>query len=412
MNKLATIVKRYSYVATAAVLSLGMLMPLILSGSAGAAQLEARSVTLSNAAPGATAVTYKFQFTVATTGTVSGVILNFCNDTSGPIAGTACTSPSMTLGTTITSFLGGAGGVTDISAGWTAATLSAGGSSSLNLEDSSAASWADGDVITIEVSGFTNPSPTDNVANTTYTRMFTYAAADASDGYTPATPGATADDGAAAFSIVPLVNVSATVRETLTFCVGGGQTSTPTASSIYNGCTGNADGGNDGTGSTITAPSIKLGNTTSGVTVLDETAVYTGDIFYQLTTNAATGVTVSMKGASQHLLSGLTNQIPSVGDTAGAITPGTAAFGVNVATPGDASTGTDLAKVAPFEDGTAASSYVMPTTVTSTYGAPFASTLTPVRNANGKLTFAATASPDTKAGVYSAQYSLIATPKY
>lgn len=415
MNQLATIVKRYSYVATAAVLSLGMLMPLILSGNAGAAQLEARSVTLSSSAPGNTpagaGVTYEFTFTAVQDTDIQGLVIDFCEDdgatSGGPISGTLCVLPSgMTRGSAISSLTIN-GAATD-AANWNIAPL---GASGLVLDrDTAAATVNADDVFVVTITGFTNPTlvQPDNVA---YARIYTYGTAAGAAGYTTANPAIVAepvDTGSVAFAIVPQVNVSAIVRETLTFCVGGGQTLTPTASSIGAGCGPNAAG--NGTGA-ITAPSISLGAPVGGINVLDNQDVYTGNIFYQLTTNAATGADIRIKGASTSLQSG-GNSIPSIGGIT-EMPAGTAAFGMNVFAPGTATSGTNLSVDPAYPNDTSDPyQFALESDTTSTYGDRFAFVATPTRDANGRLMFGATASADTQAGIYSAQFSLIATPKY
>lgn len=417
MNQLATIVKRYSYIATAAILSLGMLMPIILGSSADAEQLEARSVTLSSSAAGNTSegvgVTYEFTFTAAQTVDVQGIVIDFCEDdgstSGGPISGTLCVLPSgMTRGSAISS-LTIAGAASD-SANWTVASH---GATGLRLNRTAAAATvAADDILVVTITGFTNPTLTqpDNVA---YARIYTYETTAGATGYTTANPAAVAepiDNGSVAFAIVPQVSVSAIVRETLTFCVGGGQTAAATVSSIWTGCTGNADGGNDGL-STITAPSVSLGAQVGGINVLDNQAVYTGDIFYQLTTNAATGADIRIKGASTSLQSG-SNSIPSIGGIT-EMPAGTAAFGMNVFAPGTATSGSNLSVDAAYPSDTSSPyQFALESDTTTTYGDRFAYVAAPTRDANGRLMFGATASADTQAGVYSAQFSLIATPKY
>jgi len=89
---------------------------------------------------------------------------------------------------------------------------------------------------------------------------------------------------------------------------------------------------------------------------------------------------------------------------------GTAGFGMYVPVPGTADSGANLTVDSAF--GTTASDYIMPTTVENEYGATFASASGATRNADGQITFGATASADTAAGIYNAKYSLIATPTY
>jgi hypothetical protein len=414
MIQLANIVKRYSYVATAAVLALGMLMPVILSGSAGAAELSSRSVQLETATAGAPSIEYTFTFTASSDTAIQGIVIDFCADdgstSGGPIPGANCVIPaSMLRGTTITSLTIGAG-AEDASA-WTAGAQ--GGTAIRLNRTAAAATVAENDEFVVTIDGFTNPNLS-QPNNTAYARIFTYDTTDNATAYTstnPAVEAAPIDNGSVAFAIVPEINVSAIVRETLTFCVGGGQTALSTASSIYDNCSGNADGGNDGIGSSITSPSISLGATVGGIKVLDNQLVYTGDIFYQLTTNAATGAVLNIKGASADLVSG-GNTIPAFGTNA-VMPAGTAAFGMNVNTPGTPSSGATATVDGDYPTSTASTQYAfIKAAIESTYGDTFATVGGPTRNANGRLVFGATASADTQAGIYSGKYSLIATPKY
>jgi hypothetical protein len=102
--------------------------------------------------------------------------------------------------------------------------------------------------------------------------------------------------------------------------------------------------------------------------------------------------------------SGSTCGIPGKG-AFGAITAGTAAFGLNVA-DGTGGTGT-VSHNANY--GTTAGSYGMGTATYGTYGDPIESSTGACANVNSLLTYGATASTTTPAGVYSTTESLIAT---
>lgn len=393
MNKLAIIAKRYSYVVTAALLTLAMVAPVLLSGSAGAEQLTARSVQPSSSVPGA-AATYEFAFTASTeqaAAAIGGIVIDFCTD---PIPGTDCTSAGVTFGTLAVE------SVTGHSSTW---TVSSSGSIVRLATTTPAAPTG---AMTFEISGFTNPSGSQPL--TVYPRIFTYAASTGSVGYVdtnPATVAEPVDNGSVAFALVPEIDVTAIVRETLTFCVGGGQTANAAASSIADSCTGNSTGA----GGVINAPAVKLGQEIDGVFVIDETQVWTGNVYYQLTTNAANGSSLKLAGTSTDLESG-SNTIPGLA-AAGPIAAQTAGFGVKVAQAGTADEGGPLTVTGANFPGPG-TDYAMPTGVTGDYGLEFAAAAGAVRNADGTLTFGAQSAPNTPAGIYNAQYSIIATPSY
>lgn len=391
MNRLAVIAKRYSYAATAALLTAAMLAPTLILGSAGAAQITERSLKLDSSIAGATGVTYELQFNLASDNDIQAVVVDFCSNS--PISGTGCTPPggiaygsSVTAGTTGTAFTGT----------WSVAQAAA-ETTAITIESTATESnVAEGDTLTFTLAGFTNPA----AEGTVYARVYTFGTTGAADAYTSEVPGTYVDNGAVAFALVQRIDVTAVVRETLTFCVAGGTTANPAVSSIDDDC-----------GGTRTAPTVSLGSELeTGIFVIDASAVYTGNVFYQLTTNAANGTSVNIKGASTVLESG-SNTIAST-PTPAVISAGTAAFGINVPNPAltPPEEGDELTLGANFSS--AANTYSVPAATTSTYGTPLTSATGPVLNANGSLVFGATASPNTPAGIYKASYNLIATPSY
>lgn len=353
-----------------------MLAPLTVS----AAQVSARSIKMSSSATSASAQTYEINFTTATTNTIQGVVVDFCAES--PIIGNAtCTMPTgMTVGTTV-------GSQTGLTAGtWTGSTIQSG--KTLVVSNGSGGSVSSGQAVTITVSGFTNPSTT----GTFFARIFTFTTTAGANAYTSGTPGTHVDDGGVALSTTNSIGITATVQETLTFCVSA---AAPTA-----GCGG------------TTTPTIILGNGGSP-SILDTAAVYTSTVYFQLSTNAQNTTTVRMKG-SANLTSG-SNTIPGTGATAATITAGTAAFGMRSATgtPVGGGSGT-VSAAAPYSSG---AQYGLDSTtsndnVTSTYGDTIATATGPILNVNSPLTFGATAGATTPAGIYTASYSLIATSSY
>jgi hypothetical protein len=307
----------------------------------------------------------------------------------------ALTSGGFTAGTGFTSW-------TETTTG-TTVKITKGGGSALGTS-----------AVSFTLTGVTNPNFTtcnsvDTHPNCSfYARVYTYDCTDygahvgggacstTGTAYSGATTiGSNVDYGGFALSTASTISISATVMETLTFCV----------SKL-------APGSNCGqTGQVPTTPTLVLG--TGSPKVLDSQAVYTDTAYTQISTNAIKGAVVNMKsnwgcnGLSRD--SGSTCGIP--GQTSySAITAGTAAFGLNVAN-GTGGTGTVNADA---DYGTGAN-YGGSTAVFGTYGDPIEQTGTsvatagPCANMNSLLTFGATAGTTTPAGVYTVNESLIAT---
>lgn len=172
------------------------------------------------------------------------------------------------------------------------------------------------------------------------------------------------------------------------------------------------------------APTLALGEDVGdGVIALTSSAVSTGDIYSQISTNAATGAIVSMKsnatGCGGLLLAGSPGACNIGPALALGIGNGDALFGVKVATDaaGDIVTGgTGALQASGAYDGTDFKmNYVSgdATGVTSIYGDPILNTNSlPVNGKNMKLTFGASVANTTAAGKYSADLSMIATGKF
>jgi hypothetical protein len=243
---------------------------------------------------------------------------------------------------------------------------------------------------TFVISTVTNTS----TVGTFYARIITYTS-DTGDvlAYTSASAGSTQakDYGGFALSTNNVISITAKVQESLQFCVSG-----------------LAPGTNCGTtGQAVTPAALTLGH--GPANILDSSPTPdTATAFTQLSTNANGGAVIRMKNTavSGGLNSG-TNSIPPVGATAAAIVGGTAAFGVKINTS-TGGTGT-VSPIAPYNT----ANYGMDATTTdnnvlATFGSSLASSAAPVNNASNTLTFAATASNTTPAGLYTANIILVA----
>lgn len=366
---------------------------------AAAAQLADRNIRLSDAAPSGTSITtgpgsgtkviYRVEFGVATIATaIGGIVIDFCSNS--PIPGDSCSAPTgfnvNRSTTTVNNQTGtgtGAFAVTTTDATnnriiitrATASTMS--GTASFELGNAT--------------NGLTNPSVTGSL----YARIYTYATQAAANAHNTAAPSGYIDYGGVAMSIASTITITARVQETLLFCLSA---SAPTAN-----CGG------------LTAPALTIGH--GAVKTIDSTAIDTGTIYSQVSTNAQSGVTVRIRNANGNCggLSadgGTTCTIPPV-NAGAATTPatnmvaGTAAFGLRIASSGG------VTPSAPY-NGASGDLYGMDTTtagsnVTTTFGSQALTSSGPVNNINNTWTFAATASNTTPAGIYTANIAAIAT---
>jgi hypothetical protein len=288
------------------------------------------------------------------------------------LIGATCTAPSGFTAASA-SFTAGSG-----TTNWALGTLTA---NSVKVTKSTGSNLGTS-AVSFTLGNITNSS----TLGTFYARIYTFPDITYGTYTNAASPGNYMDYGGFALSTANAISISATVMETLVFCVSK---AAPSA-----GC-----------GSTTT-PTLVLGHGTP--LVLDSTAIDTDDSYTQLSTNAVSGAVVNMKttntctGLSRD--GGSTCPIPGKG-TFGAVAAGTAFFGLRVA----AGTG-GIGTVSPnINYSPTAGQYGMGANVTSTYGDTIMSSTTACANVNNQIIFAATTSATTPAGVYSATELLIAT---
>ncbi len=376
MQALAPTAKRYWSTAILVVFLAAIALPSILASYVSAAQVTTRSIQLSSAAPSATAVEYTIRFTAPTSGSnIKGMVIDFCSES--PILGTACTTPAGLIIPTASPTVTGING-----AGTWTATNTAGAFRLTNTSGTTPSG-----PITIVATGFTNPSATGPF----YGRIFTYATDTPVGAYTSTVPGASVvDSGGVAMSITQTIGVTATVRETLTFCVSK---AAPTAS-----CGG------------TNSPAVVLG--TGSPASLESSTVAQDTAHFQLSTNASGATTVYIKGSSINLVAGSSN-IPGVNHASAPQTLATATangnFGFRTA---NIAGGTGTVTLDTHYASATANQGNMQSAVTATYGDDVATTTGPVADKNVQLTFVAVAGTTTPAGIYTGNYSLIATPSY
>ena len=355
----------------AATLVMGTLIP----GLVAAADVTARSITLSTSVADAASVNYEVKFTAQDDST-GAFMLEFCDD---PSIGSSCTVPT----------------------GFSTTSVATTGSDTVTAENTNTAvkvilnTAADtSDPVDVVLTGIHNP----DTAGVFYARIVTYTDnTNLTAQYTnPTTLGTYKGAGSVAMSITDGFSVSGGVAETMTFCASG-------TASIGTGCSTN-----------VTNPNLTLGS--GGVLT---TALSTGVIYTQISTNAAGGAVVNLKsdetGCGGLVRAGAASNAAGCGITpvtgaASAISTGDAKFGLKLGNLGG-TTGTTAASGS-YETTNYFMNYVSgdATGITSPYGdAIYNTSGAPVDDGTADLTFGANISNVTPAGNYSATLNLIAT---
>jgi hypothetical protein len=397
MKRIRLFQQRTALIGMALVIGLSLAMSIAKPASAfSTGLLQSRAVTLTSSAASA-ATTYNVSFKWATTGSVQGIVVDFCDDS--PIPGYAtCTLPtgfSISASPAVSGQTSTAGG--NISTFTTVSQLNS--NRTLVLRAGSAVAMTAGVTSSFNITTVTNPSTANH---TFYARIYTYATSAGATGYTVASPNAGAaaiDSGGVAISTANQIAVNFDVAESLTFCV-------------YTGVNCAAGG-----------TSILLGDTndvlsTAGSFVDIKTK-------YDIATNAA--------GASPAATVRFKAPLP----TAGSATIAT--IGTTATTPAGSNTslfglctyrtsGTLLTAVAPYDDsncntatqtagtastgGTGSAKFAFDTTnAATTYGSSLA-TMNAGASNSGQINFVGQVASTQKAGTYVAAFTFIATGTY
>lgn len=348
-------------------------------GLASAAQATERSIALSSSSKSATSVSYTVNFKAV--GAAGAFVVDFCSNS--PVIGQSCTAPT---GFNASSAASATSGFTDVT-----------GSTSKIVIVGTIGAAAN---VSVAVTGITNPSS----AGPLYARIVTYDTDTNADAYTSTNLGTgNVDDGGVAISITDTVGVSGAVLESLTFCVAN--------ATITAGCAN----------ASSNAPVIKIGETIGSTVALDASSVSTGDIFTQVSTNALGGAIIRLKSNTD--CGGMKRVGASVCDIAPALQTGVAfgeaKFGVRANAEADTGTNPNgtfqIVSGSGYDDTNYALNYLAnnSTGITSPFGDPILDTdNAPANGKNMKLTFGASVSNSTPAGLYSTDLSLVATGKF
>lgn len=380
MNTLRVIDRRVGYFVAAGLILLATFLPALAS----AAQITQRSVQLSSSSAGADNATYNVTFTPATD--AGAFVVDLCTVT--PIVGEACATPAGldTASPTSTSV-----GFTDV------ASLD---TNTIRVTGSMTA----GTPVSVAINGIDNP----DAAGTIYARILTYTNPTAANTYDSEAPGSYFDDGGVAIAITDTIGVSGSVLESLQFCVSAAELTS-----------GNCAG--------ATSPNLPLGDLVGETYVLQPGELSTGELYSQISTNAAGGAVVRLKssttGCGGLVRVGATNcNIKPISTAPMALAAIEGAsdglFGLRVATGTDPVTAANpegtvqAAGIYNATDYYLGWSQANETTqgVTSLYGDPvFDTDDGPVTDKNMLFTFGASAQNNTPAGNYAADLSMIAT---
>ena len=388
MTSLKTANRRVGSFFAVAALLLATITPGLVPAFASAAQVTERSVELSSASKSNPGTQYKVKFTAAAS--AGAVVVDFCSNS--PLIGFTCDHPAGFV----------TGSATTATSGFTLSQTTASG------DDAVVLTGAISGATEFTVDNITNPSTPGSL----YVRIVTYDTEAHAQDYTATNVNdngsGAIDQGSAAVSITDTIGVSASVNETMTFCVAGNEINAAN-------CTR--------TSGQLTAPTVKLGDPSTNA--LSSQAVSEGSIYSQLSTNAAGGAVVSLKSGNQ--CGGLKRAATAANvcdivaaNDANGITANQARFGIKVTPGSDPSGATGAFQItgggSPFYS---SSVFKLNYTsggasgVTSPFGDPVLDTAAaPANSKNAQITFGASISNDTPAGLYSNDFSLIATGKF
>lgn len=392
----------------------------ILSRSASAAMVTARSLKLSSSANGSVSTAtpgdggngqkakHTVTFTMATSAaTIGSIAIIYCDN---PIPQTSCTSSTaatgnasnLTAATVTGSGLGGSGWALDTTTNNPTITnygTCNGATTTRNncvlLKATSAGANSGTPTITVAYGGgasdyITNPT-TDNA--TFYARIVVFGTT---------SYGTVVDNGSVANSTAQQIDITAKVQETLNFSVGAPDGTIDPFPAPGTTCAPFTDDG-----------ALVLGDTNG---VLSFTQAYDAHSYFRISTNANGGATVYYSGPTLANTTG-PGSIAAIGSSAAASTPGTAQFGLGLDSGDTNQSMTNIAGDAPYAAGNG--------TITAAGSAQFAfdtaSVTTPfaVAHSTGPIVcdtasvrYLGNISTTTVPGIYTTKLTYIAAPIY
>jgi hypothetical protein len=404
IQKIRNSLGRSIYASVAALMLMVVILAIPLTASA--AQLSTRSITMSDSGPSGGSITsgvgsgtnaaYKVGFTVASGTTVGGIVIDFCSNSA--LQFDTCTAPTAFNANSATIQIYNQ---TNLGAGAFAVYTTTPVNDRIIITRATAALPAASSTFELgngTTNGFTNPSTTASF----YARIYTYdTAAHAQAHSQTASTGGELDFGGIALTTNNVVTITARVQEQLTFCMSGVNPGPSCGTS----------------GAAVTSPALTLGHGTTPI--ITNTAIDSGTVYSQVNTNAGSGAIVRMHDSNVDggLDSSGGGSIPPANAgsaTEAAQVAGAAFFGLYVAASSFGTGGSGTVTPSATYGNATANYYGMDSTtsgsnVTTTYGGTVESCTGPVNYVSNAWTFAATASPTTPAGLYTANLAVIAT---
>lgn len=394
MEAVRSIARRSLAVVVCGALALATLTALLVS-QANAAQLTNRSVTINKSAVNSSDVEHLFAYTVPTSGTVQGIIYQFCTTPLG-----TCTLPTGMSVQAATAdaetFPGGAFTAHAVTNEGDCDMSTTNSKMCFERTDATSVSGA----VTQTISGITAPSSNQTV----YVRISTY-----SDN--AFVSGNKVDEGAVAEAFVNQLTINARVQENLAFCIGTDDAASANDCTDISGSTvdiGVLDASNVNISPVATGSG---GNNKNGLAMVRTNAQGGVVVVYFSTLDTSSG---KLKVPGQTCVDNTSTTdrcINSAGATAVAISAGTERYGMTISSV-DTSNGTttNLTRDAEYDgDGTAGGSWAWLDTGATDQ---IASSTTVVDDEMLILRFAATASITTPTGSYTTQANFIATPTF
>lgn len=372
MKIVSSFKQRAQKVGISAALLLAVIAPGVTLTQVFAAQVTSRSIALSSSSADASGVSYIATFTP--TQTAAAYSITFCSNT--PDYTVACVAPT----------------------GFTAAAATSTATITATANKLVVTHAMTTTQITDTFNNIHNPTP----AGQFYARIATYASVANANSDSAGTAGL--DNGSVAIAITNTIGVSGAVLESMTFCV---------ANQVITASCGDA-------GVNGHQPVLRLGEVVGGVTALSSTAVSTGTLYTQISTNAASGAVINLKSATacgglQRVGAAVCDITPAL---AADITAGQAKFGLKTGTVTGTSGANPNGTIVPqgsYNATTYAFNYASDNTtgVTSPIGDPILNTAgAPANNQNMPITFGISVANNTPAGNYSTSLSMIATGKF
>lgn len=416
LASIASVLQRTSYFGMGFVIVAAALMATLLIGDAHAAQITARSISISSAVPSATSVTYTYGFTLPTSGNVQSIKFQACTTAVGTCTGP--TAQNINQGTEASR------------SGWSSATTftrngtGGGGCTPANnvLCLDRTAAVAESGAKTLGWNTQTNPS----TANSTFfIRITTYS----DTGWTTSV-----DAGTVASAVTQTLTVNAAVAEVLNFCIGATAVNDAT-SSVAADCTGvSGTSLNIGTLDTstvnISPVNTNGGDNNNGVAMIRTNAGSGATISYDAIQQSGTNHlgTLRISGASCNAGVVSTDQcINAAGTTQSVFSAGTENFGMTVGGVNCGSTSSYSCTYASATNKLTQDAQYIGGANSTTYGASaakgfawdetgtadfIASSTTVIDDEALILRFGGTPSITTPFGAYVAQADFIAVPTY